>query len=729
MRFVLTLSLSLLLSVAAFAASLTVKVTDPDAAVVDGARVTVYADGSQSIVAVQQTNAEGLASFSGLADAKYRVEVLAPGFAPQSAGAGADQTITLALKLAVRSETVIVSAAQTPLPVGQTDAPASVLDSPTLALMQPVTANDALRFLPGAIINGTGRRGALSSLFVRGGESRYNKVLIDGVNVNDPGGTFDWGDVSLQQAGRLEFVRGAESTLYGSDAMTSVVQVFSATGNSRTPELRFGAEGGTFSTARGYASLAGAWNRFDYNVFGEQLNTEGQGINDAFSSSSQGANLGVALTDKIGLRFRTRHTNTRSGVQGIWNFNGVPLLSPEPEEYARTNNFLASADITIAAPGRWQHRISGFEYNHRRVDVDRTSDPGRVTPLFGNIDFPFDSAAFINRAGFSYQGEYSPRGWARSTFGLEYENENGLVGSRPTLTRGVRNNFAVFGQQFVNWKRLTFVAGLRAVHNGSFGNRAVPRATLNYLAWKGNGFFSGTRLRAAYGEGIKEPRLEETFGIGAFFIDPNLTLRAERNRSLEAGVSQGLWQNKASFTANYYNNLFRDQIAFFFDPVTFKSNYLNLNKALAHGAEFEFHVRPRQRISLDTSYNYLSTQILKSPTAFDPLLAEGAPLLRRPKHSGTLLFNYIGNKWGGNLGGSFVGRRSDSDFLGLLPPITHAAGYARFDVGAWYALNKYATAYVNVENLLNRKYEEAAGFPALKANFRAGVRFRIGGDR
>ncbi len=131
------------------------------------------------------------------------------------------------------------------------------------------------------------------SLFVRGGESNYNKVLVDGVPVNDPGGIFDFGVVPMNNVDRLEVERGPESTVYGSDAMTSVVQLWTATGSTRTPEIQFGADGGNFSTANGYASLAGARGIFDYNVFANQFNTQGQGVNDAYSNSLQGGNVGV----------------------------------------------------------------------------------------------------------------------------------------------------------------------------------------------------------------------------------------------------------------------------------------------------------------------------------------------------------------------------------------------------------------------------------------------------
>lgn len=80
------------------------------------------------------------------------------------------------------------------------------------------------------------------------------------------------------------------------------------------------------------------------------------------------------------------------------------------------------------------------------------------------------------------------------------------------------------------------------------------------------------------------------------------------------------------------------------------------------------------------------------------------------------------------MGVTALGPRADSDFLGLLPPVTHSAGYARVDLGLWRQINPHMTAYVKVENALNRKYEESAGFPALKANFRAGMRFRVGGE-
>lgn len=724
---------TLLLLQAAWAADITIKVVDPQSAVVPGASVLLLRSGTATPLAVQSTSGNGVARFSGLASGSYEVRVLAPGFAPLTAPANSPGEATLQLRIAAATQNVVVSATRTPVPSEETGAEVSSLSAGELRTMQPVNEADALRFLPDAIIGENGRRGALASLFVRGGDSRYNKVIIDGVTVNDPGGRFDFGVVPMDQVDRLEFVRGAESDLYGSDAMTSVVETWSREGTTATPQLTFGADGGTFQTANGYAALSGARGRFDYNLFGEQFSTNGQGPNDQYSNSSQGANLGITLAPKVRFRLRTRHLNSRTGIQSFWDFNGQPLLPPDMDERARQNDFLSSAEITVNA-ARWQHTFTGFEYHHHLANVDQVMEPGRVSPSFGNIDFPFDSISDINRAGFEYQGQYWERNWARLIVGYRFEDENGFVGDlfSPPLSHGLRLNHDVYAQQLLTRGRASLVAGLRFTHNGSFGNAVVPRIAPSLLLLRGGSIFSGTRLLGSFASGIKEPLLEEAFAAGAFVI-PNPNLKAEENRAFDGGIEQRLVGGRFVLAATYFRNVFRRQIEFATNPATFVGQYVNVNKSLAHGAETEFHARLWSRLSLDSSYTYISTQILAAPLCTaqnfcDPLLAAGRPLIRRPKHSGNVLLNYSSRRWGGQIGGTFLGRRVDSDFLGLLPPVTHTAGYGRVDVGGWYALTGHMSAYLNMGNLFDRRYEEAAGYPALGFNFRAGMRFRIGGE-
>jgi outer membrane receptor protein involved in Fe transport len=257
-----------------------------------------------------------------------------------------------------------------------------------------------------------------------------------------------------------------------------------------------------------------------------------------------------------------------------------------------------------------------------------------------------------------------------------------------------------------------------------------------FLVLHGGGWLTGTRLRGSYSEGIKEPSFEQSFGItGTFPTQPNPNLQPEQNRALEAGFEQGFFDNRMSFSAVYYHNQFHNQIEYQFNSVDFTSQYVNFNSSMAQGAEIEMRGQITPRLSLLSAYTYTSTQIQKAPPCdladgCDPLIyGEGAPLLRRPKQAGVMLLTYTRRRWSANAGVTALGRRPDSDFLfGYIPPIYYAAGYATVNFGGWYELTHHITAYGNLDNAFNNHYNEVLGYPALKANFRAGVRFRFGGE-
>jgi outer membrane cobalamin receptor len=711
-------------------AEIKVKVVDPQDAVVAGAQVQLLKVGKAALADVLNTSGEGLAIFRETASSSesYRVQVLAPGFAAETVDVSATgEVVTVRLRVASAAETLVVTATRTPVASQAAGAEVDTLSSQQLEAMQPIAADDAIRFLPGAVVNTAGQRGGFSSLFVRGGESTYNKVIVDGVAIDNPGETFDFGTLPLAQADRLEFVRGAQSTLYGSDAMTSVVQVWTRTGSTRVPELRFGADGGNFGTANGYASVAGIFRRFDYNLFGSQFNTEGRSVNDAYSDSLEGANVGAAIADQVTLRIRVRHSNSYTGVPGEWDFNGDPLLEPNPSESSHQNNIMGSVELTAAGPSGWQHRFTGFDSLFRYIDVNLNSNPASYD------DFPDRYDTHVNRVGFEYQGDYSERTWAHSTFGYRMENETGVVNDMdfPPPAPGQRLDQDAYLQQQFNLGRLSAIAGGRFDHSSAYGNTGVPRVALTLLALRGGEWLSGTRLRFSYATGFMEPALYETFGEPGYGYAPNHNLLPERTRAFEAGFEQKLLEGRWALNATYFNNLFHDQIEAIPNP-TGEYQFFNLQRSFAQGAEVELQGRIRSRLSLTGAYTYTSTEILENPscTPASPCsypYAPGDPLLRRPKHSATTLLSYLGLRWGANLGGSFVGRRPDDAYL-YPNNIYHAAGYARVDLGAWYAINSRITAYANLQNALNDHYNEVVGYPSLTANVRAGLRFRIGGE-
>ena len=517
--FVLAVFLVVLLSGSASAEVkvLKVRVLDPQSAAVAGAQVSLLRAGDATILATQSTSPEGDTTFHIGTAGLHQIRVLAPGFAVETVDVSSQTEVTVNLRLANASETVVVSATRTPVPGEAAGAEVDVLGGEQLSTMRPIAADDAMRFLPGVVVNSAGQRGGISSLFVRGGESTYNKVIVDGVAVDTPGQTFDFGTLSLAQADRLEFVRGAQSTLYGSDAMTSVIQVWTRNGSTPVPEFRFGADGGNFGTANGYASLAGEWRRFDYNLFGDQFVTNGQGINDAYSDSLQGANVGMAITDKVALRVRARHSNSYTGVPGEWSFNGFdpPVkvngvtqpLQPDPSEYSHQNSILGSVELSVSAPSGWQHRLTAFDYLYRYNEVNLNGDPARVDGYGFQFDFPSHEYDHINRVGFEYQGDYSERTWAHSTFGYRIENENGTVGDLfyPPSTSGQRLNNDAYLQQQLTLGRLSVIAGGRFVHSSLFGNTGVPPGRSNsagvarwrLLFWNAAAFFLRNGIHGA----------------------------------------------------------------------------------------------------------------------------------------------------------------------------------------------------------------------------------------
>ena len=739
----LSFAAAVLLLAPAFAEPIKIKLIDPHFAPVAGAELILLHSGASTPVSITNTAADGTVVLNVPANCRCELRILASGFAEQQISISAESPITVRLQLATSSETVVVTATRTPVAEQETATSVSVVDQEQIALMQPFAASDLLRFLPGTIIATAGQRGGIASLFVRGGDSTYNKVIVDGVPVDEPGGTMNPGVIPLDETDRVELLRGTQSTLYGSDAMTSVVQTWTRPGSTPVPQIELGADGGNFATAHGYGSLSGVRGRFDYNIFGDQFNSDGEGVNNYYSNTLEGANIGMSIANGVGLRVRARHFDSSAGVSGEWDFNGVKLLPPDQDARAHQNTLLGSAELLVSRQPHWQHRLTGYEYRQARLNTDTLADRGCDPNTFNFFDCFFADKANINRAGFNYQADYTPVTWAQTTMGYEFEDENGTFDSgfllsldsngnpinTTLVTHGLRLNHAAYVQQRITRGRLSLVGGARYLHNDSFGTRVVPRVAASFDLLRGGERLSGTRLRTSYATGIKEPKFEESFGItGIFPANPNPNLKPEENRAVEAGIEQSFWAKKYSFSALYFHNSFRDQIDLKTDPVTFVGRFININRSVAQGAEVEFDARISNRLRATTSYFYTSSEVLEAPLCTSALFCSvtGEPLLRRPKHAGNFVISYLRSRWGAALAGDFVGRRRDSDFLGL--GIDHAAGYGRIDLGGWYAVTRRVTAYANIGNAFNNHYEEVVGYPALGANFRAGLRFRVGGE-
>jgi len=617
-----------------------------------------------------------------------------------------NRTLDLRLEIERVSENVVVTANAEPLENSRTAAPVDEITREQISQRQSVTLPDLLYTQPGISVARTGPIGGLATIFLDGGNSNYTKVLVDGVSVNDPGGFVSFSNLTLDNVDKVEVVHGAESALYGSDAMSGVVQLFTHQGTTRTPSFDLFAEGGGFSSARGGAQVSGLLGAFDYSASGSYFQTDGQGQNDAFLNRSFSGNFGYKFSDSNRVRLTVRSNSSFAGTPG-------PTLQGPSNPAASDALHILAAGLNwdFHTGSHWEHQLMATET--RILDV--SADP----PFSPFVDQ-------LNRAGFQEQSTFYYRQGLVAA-GYSNEVENGFPG---TLHAHRDNQAGFLDARYQPHRRVTLNAGVRVEANGSFGTRVVPRAGAVLALRYGRGFWGDTRLRTSYGQGIKEPGLEQSFATDS--CDPgNPSLRPERSRTYYAGFEQLLDSDKLRLSADYFTNRFRDIISFAPGSVTpgcpfGTGNFFNTDLARARGVNFSLESRPFRWLAIRGNYSYDDTRVLKSANPFaDPALQPGNPLLRRPLSSGALIVNVGWRRMNWNFSGYFTGRRNDSNFAD--PTQFENPGYARFDLATSYLIARGISFIGRVTNLFDKQYQDVLGFPALGRDFRLGLNYRFTG--
>jgi vitamin B12 transporter len=624
-----------------------------------------------------------------------------------------NHSLDLRLEIQRVSENVVVTANAQPLDLEHTPAPVDLLGRQEIEQRQAVSLPDLLSTQTGVALARTGTIGGFATIFVDGGNSSFAKVLIDGTPVNLPGGDFIFSNLTLDNVDKVEIVHGAESALYGSDAMSGVIQIVSHQGSTRIPEINLFAEGGGFSSARGGAQISGLLNKFDYSVAGSYFHTDGQGINDAFLNRSFAGNLGYSFSDSNQLRLTIRSTASYAGTPGQTLF--AAIFPPDPTAFDDERQLSGNLSWTFKTGSHWVHRISGMEA--RFVDTN------------GFPDFDFFEIAQFNRAGFLEQSTYSFRQGA-VTAGYQYEVENADPNNLGGLHARRNNQAGFLDARWVPISRLTLTAGARAEENTNFGTRVVPRVGAVYALRYSQGFWGDTRARVSYGQGIEEPTIFESFDA-----DPcnpgNPNLRPQRSHTVNAGIDQYFSADRFRISATFFANEFRDLI----DQQQGPSNslcfgghemlFFNIDAARARGLNWSGEAHLNHWLVLKGNYSYDDTRVLKAVATASAVQQPGNHLLRRPVNSGNLWLNANFRRVNFNLAGYFTGVRTDSDFDGL--GFTRNPGYARFDFATSYNFGRGISFYGRVTNLLDKQYQEAIGFPALGRDYRLGLNYRFTG--
>ena len=681
--------------------------------------------GSRTIV----SGPDGRYRVSELAAGEYTVAIEATGFvlspSPRVEVATAEATLDVSLAPAPVREQVVVTATRSEAAQSTLGVTVSSLDEERIADRAASASINLFQDVPGVATARAGGVGAQASAFVRGGESRFARILVDGVAVNEPGGAFDFGNALPLELGRVEVVRGAASSLYGTDALAGVIQVFTRRpASGERPGLRLEADGGSFDWRRFAGATSGTSGRLDWNAGLLRLDTDNQEPNSAFGETAGAGVLGVRLGDSSRLAFVVRASGSEYGTPGQTAF-GRPDLDASIER-----DDLALSGQLRATRGAFAHTVqAGYARAHQLSTNPLDSGPF-VPEWDGETGFPVDDftnpEGFQNetsRLSFSYQADTQLARRHLLTAGAEVEHETGALGDRrEPLLEPDRTNFGIYVQdRFLVGDRLDVTVGGRVERNGSFGTWVVPRAA---LAYRLGGNENSTTLRASAGAGIKEPSFFESYGV-SFFAKGNPDLDPERSRTVDAGVEQRLFQNRLRVQLTGFHHDYRDQITYtILDFTTFEGTYTNLERTRAQGLEVEVEGRPRPWLQLLASYTYLDGEILESGREFNPIYAEGEPLLRRPANQASFTA-FAGNvRYGFGATLVAVGERADSDFVGL--GLTRNPGYQRLDVRGRVRIFGGLEAYVVGENVLDEEYQEVLGYPALGVSVRGGLRFRTG---
>jgi vitamin B12 transporter len=666
-----------------------------------------------------------------------RLEATLTGFQPAivpCAAAASGQALRVELAVAPIHETMIVTATRTEAPTSQVGASATVFTAEDLERRQQPLLADVLMATPGAMVVRSGAPGALTSLFVRGGESDYNKVLLDGVPLNEPGGSFYFSNLTTENLDRVEVVRGAYSSLFGSDAMGSVIQLFTkrADGASRRPRGSAQIDGGTYGTLHLTAGASGAAGPLDYSLAVARFNSDDRVPNSRFENTTLSANAGVAIGRTATLRVVGRGELGHAGTPGTTAF-GRPDLDAFSERHDSVASVSFDQQITRAVRQRASYSRAASSQQSTNLILDppyRATFNGLVSSRLSN-DFQNDSLTRLQRHHASYQMDMrlasAPQtGDHLLTVLADWDGERSTADNRLAGTRTInsRNNSGASAQYQMLWPRVFATAGGRIERNDSFGTAAVPRGTVVYVAHQPSAVFGETQIKASAGLGIKEPTMLESFSISPFFRG-NPNLEPERSRSAEVGIDQRFAHDRAKIELTYFHNRFRDIITLLTtNPSTFEAQYANVGLTRARGLEAGVQVRPSAAVYLRGGYTLLDSKILESERPNDVLFGLGKQAFRRPRHSG---FGGVSLNWKratADLNGVFIGAFVDSDFGLFNPPLVENPGHHTWDARFTLKMTSQLTGILSVDNLTNQDYSEPFGYQPLLRVIRAG--FRVG---
>jgi len=579
---------------------------------------------------------------------------------------------------------------------------------------------DAFRLVPSASVVQLGSYGAVTSLFLRGGESDYTKVLVDGVVVNEPGGSINLATLSLENVDRIEIVRGPTSVLYGADAVSGVVQIFTRRGagpGRGTVEATAGSFGGR--DMRG--SMAGSAGAFAASLGGSRFASDGiYPFNSRFTNTSGSATLGWhgQAGTRVDASARYHDATGHFPTDG----NGDPVDTDQRTLVGDLVLGLQASHpigrrLDLTAEG-WLHRLDSRFRDGRDGPADTTG-----------FAFAGTRDATTSRHGATLRVDWrvQPALTIVAGVGTEREAEDqqsvtvsdfGFGASADSTTFAAdRTTRSAFVQLLATpVRRIDLQLGGRVDDNSDFGRFTTVRAGAVFH------LTPSARLWSALGTGFKAPTFSELLADSPYEVgDP--ALRPEQSRSAEVGLELTTRVGRAGLTA--FTQTFTDFVQYR-AAAPGEPTYGNLGAARARGLEASIVAPTVLGVTLDAHLTWLATSVTDSGAVSSATFALGQPLLRRPALSGavTARGRFRALDWSAT--GRWVGSRDDVNFRDFPATRTRLPSYGLLDAAITAPLPVGATPGLDVvlrgENLLDAGWEAAIGYPGRGRTLFGGAR-------
>jgi len=605
---------------------------------------------------------------------------------------------------------VVVTATRVALPQAAPTLSTTVITGDALRSQGITTVQDALDEAPDIFVPQSGSYGAQTSLFVRGGNSDYTQVLVDGVPVNDPGGAIDLANLSTDNVDRIEIVRGPASVLYGANAVSGVIQIFTRNGAAGW-HASASARGGTYDSRDVEGSLLGGGRRLSGSLaLGDHRSDGIYAFNNGNRNSVASGVLRLTPDARSNIRLALHYGDARADIPT--NFYGV---ADDSNQFHTERRWIGSVDAGRYLTPRLEARVLLGATQGTLRSADLPDTPAE------SCDVCYDNTTTTSRRSADARLNFHVAPELLLTTGGAYEWQRQRITGSSADRRTVN---ALYAQALGSaWRALSYTAGIRRDDNSLFGSFTTFRMSTGYV------LRDGTAVHGSFGTAFKEPTFDQMLSTSPF-ARGNPALRPEHTRSWDAGVSQTFAHGAVSIGATYFSQRFRDMIQYLASPPEADDpNYVNLGAVSADGVEYTAALHPAARWDVTAGYTHLRTRVSDVGDVTDPTApyVAGERLLRRPNDQFTLTVGFRPSARA-SLGAhvTSVGNRADVDFQNFVRVI--APAYATVDFSGaftvWRSASRASAVSLTarVENALNARYAPIYGFRAPGRAVLAGVR-------